>query len=582
MLLKVPASLLFFTFIVSSGCSSIYTTEATVSSAEKDRVTAYRFRTDLGIDIDENMGWGGQINESPSQKVDKPFRVRFEVESNESSFKQYSLQYQYNDQDWQFVQAQHFPYPSAASPQLSIIGCHSTFFGEEADDLLEVSALPSDLGASICLAPTTPVWEPSQKSGTSAEFEWTLVVRHWADGPVQINDGDSFSLRVVDQQGHPLTGKQPSFSVSVPEKHVGGTFVETPGRIGPYENAKGELYFIMEPTETGNIFMMIKSDDSGTTWSEIDGKNRPKADDLEGVSSAMSSDGVIHIIHQTSDFTYYHAFATSDNEKVKEGWIVTDVVIEEIAKPDVQTADIVVRPDGSIIAMYAVGSGIHYNIRDTQGNWGKPLRINDHKDLRLTNPLLLAHSNGDTTIAYKTSNGLGWARTLSGDNLLSSAEAFASDLGVESDESMAILPLAFSDTSEKTVLCYRQSGGLLFCKTRAFDMNWSKAIQMTDKKIVTNAVDSDQAGADLVVFEDRLYVPFIDETNRDLYLASVDVDFEDKPTTEKLVSDIDGAWVRGNILLNQRGSAKFGIMYDAGSMGGSGFNKFHSVMLDAK
>jgi len=231
-----------------------------------DRVTAFRVRADFAMDLDEDLGWADTLNKAPAQLVDHPFRIRFEVESDTSFYRrQFSLQYSWNNRPWQYVEAQEFPYPSAASPPVSIVSCKAFFYGEEADDLI-----------AVC----------------------------WADGPQVVTDGDRFSLRMVDHLGRPLTGPMPEFLANVPKGHLGGTFVETPARIGPYENSKGDLYFIMEPTETDNVFMMVKSTDVGQSWFEVDADNRPKVSDLEGLGSVMSKDGVIHIAHQISEGVY--------------------------------------------------------------------------------------------------------------------------------------------------------------------------------------------------------------------------------------------------------------------------------------
>ena len=77
---------------------------------------------------------------------------------------------------------------------------------------------------------------------------------------------------MVDAGGAVLTGsRNPVLRLTTPPGHVGGTFVETPGRVGPWRAQNGDLYFIMEPAETDNLFMMIKSSDDGVTWREMDG-----------------------------------------------------------------------------------------------------------------------------------------------------------------------------------------------------------------------------------------------------------------------------------------------------------------------
>ncbi|NBB76257.1 MAG: hypothetical protein GVY02_02660, partial [Bacteroidetes bacterium] len=161
----------------------------------EDRVTAFRFRSDFDVDLDEDIGWAAEVNHAPSQTVDSPFRVRFEVESSDLSYRrQYSLQYRWNDKPWAYVEAHEFPYPSAASPPVSIVSSHAFFYGEQAEELISVSGKPSNPGAGITLAPTTPGWIPQPESGASAEWEFALVVRRWSDGPEVMRNGDRISL----------------------------------------------------------------------------------------------------------------------------------------------------------------------------------------------------------------------------------------------------------------------------------------------------------------------------------------------------------------------------------------------------
>jgi hypothetical protein len=103
-------------------------------------------------------------------------------------------------------------------------------------------------------------------------------------------------------------------------------------------------------------------------------------------------------------------------------------------------------------------------------------------------------------------------------------------------------------------------------------------MRVSDSPVVTNAVDSEQTGADVVVFNDQLIISWIAEENRNIYLTRI-TDFNAKPESKLMISDIDGSWVRGNVLYNQQNSPVYGIVYDAGSKGGSGFNRYISISL---
>ncbi len=547
-----------------------------------DRVTAFLVRADFAMDLDEDLGWAAVLNEAPPQTVDNPFRIRFEVESDTTFYRrQYSLQYSWNNESWTYIDAHEFPYPSAASPTMSIVSCKAFFLGEDADNLIAVSKKPANPGAGISLSPVTPGWFPNPKTGASAEWEFALVIRRWADGPQLVKDGARFSLRMVDHLGRPLAGPMPEFSVNVPKGHLGGTFVETPARIGPYENSKGELYFIMEPTETDNVFMMVKSTDGGHSWFEVDAENRPKVSDLEGVGSVMSKDGVIHIAHQISEGVYHHAFATSDHPDSKDRWVVDSRLITSHDEPPTQTADIAIRPDGSLVALFGAGDQLQYSILDPKGVWSKAQYLNHKHPAGFTNPSVVCQPNGTIDIAYKSMDGKGWHRQLLPDNSLTPPQQFATNLGTTEDEMIAILPLVYLPEKETTIAVFRQSDGYLYMSYKSSGNAWSGPVKVSDRAVVTNAVDSDQAGADVVAWQDKIIISFIAEDNRNIYLTTIS-DFKQMSDAELIVPNIDGSWIRGNILFHQKNSPVYGLVHDAGSKGGSGYNKYISLNLENK
>jgi hypothetical protein len=545
-----------------------------------DRVTAFRVRSDFEMDLDEDQGWAMPLNTAPVLRVDAPFRIRFEVESNATFYRrQFSLQYRWNDGAWTYVEAQEFPYPSAASPVMSIVGCEAFFFGEEADNLIDVSQMPANAGAGISLAPTTPGWYPEPETGASAEWEFAMVVRRWADGPQMVKDGDRFALRMVDHLGQPLPGPAPEFSVEVPVGHLGGTFVETPARIGPYESSGGELYFIMEPTETDNFFMMVKSMDGGRSWLEVDAENRPRISDLEGVGSVRSEDGIIHIVHQISEGVYHHAFATSDHSERKDRWLVNSRLITSHDEPPTQVADVALRPDGSLVAVFAAGNQLQYSILEPNGDWSPAQYLNHEHPAGFTNPSVVCLPDGTVEVAYKGLDGKGWSRQLLTNNSLTPPQQFAHNLGTAESEGMAILPLAYLSGEKATVAVFRQTDGYLYLCQRPMDQSWSEPVRVSDRPVVTNAVDSDQAGADMVVWEDQIIISFIAEEDRDIYFVKMD-DPGHIPQARLIVPNIDGSWVRGSVLEGQKRFPVYGLIYDAGSKGGSGYNRYLSIDLN--
>ena len=250
-------------------------------------------------------------------------------------------------------------------PSRSIVSCPAYENGAATTDLLTGSSANFQAGAGISSAERTPSWSGV---GSHAEFEWALVIRRYADGAVANEEGDTFELRMVDSGGAPLGGsRNPVLQLTIPARHVGGTYVETPGHIGPWQARNGDLYFIMEPAETDNLFMMIKSTDNGVTWREIDGANRPETNDLESVDARQVGD-TIHIIHQVTGSIRYHSFHTSEHPTQPDRWAVRDEAVATVTSV-AQAATHAVRSDGSMVAFY-VADTVHYNIRSSGGTWG--------------------------------------------------------------------------------------------------------------------------------------------------------------------------------------------------------------------
>ena len=97
---------------------------------------------------------------------------------------------------------------------------------------------------------------------------------------------------MVDGAGRPVDGAGPvRVTLRVPDGLLGGTYVETPGVLGPWQGEDGTLYFPMEPAETFNVLMMVASTDGGASWAEVDGDNRPVTDDLDAPAEGPASRG---------------------------------------------------------------------------------------------------------------------------------------------------------------------------------------------------------------------------------------------------------------------------------------------------
>jgi len=540
---------------------------------------AYRFRADFTADLNVDSGWAAAENQSAKLIFDQPFRLRIQVGSDQTPPEGVTLGLQYRIQDspWLSIGVANFPYPSFATPIMSVIATDAYTQGADTDRLLGKPDIDWEEGAGLNAVATTNVWK---NKGDAREWEWPLVVRRFSDGPTFAKDNTAIELRVVDGKGKPINGRNTmEFKINALPGHLGGTFIETPGRIGPYQTAQGDLYFFIEPSETDNRFMAIRSTDFGRSWQEVDGEARPIADDLEGVSS-VRVDNTIHIIHQVTHEVFYHAFELGSSNEKPGRWLTNSQSIAKPSNPPTQFTDIVARSDGSLIAFYAGHERLQYQIRSREGKWGLPHEIDVNLTPVLSGPVMVNGENDTVTMAYTGQDGSGFIRHLTADNNLSPRILLSSNLGISDAENGAIAPLINIVESGSTQVIYRESNGFLYERRFSTDGKLTQPVLISKLKVVTNAVDSEQVGADVVRQNSKTYLLFIEESSRSIYYThSNEYGVWSKPMV--LIENINGSWVRGSVHKNSQGNPVYGFVYDAGSTGGSGFNRYFALPLQS-
>lgn len=464
----------------------------------------------------------------------------------------------------------------ARTPRTSIIRTAGFEHGAPTRDLLPGSDRPFTGGAGVSFAERTPAWRPD---GGHGEWAFPIVIRRFADEAALNKPGDRFDYRLVAAGGAPLpAGTFASVRLEVPDGHVGGTFVETPMRVGPWQAGTGDLYFIMEPSETWNRLMMVKSTDGGRTWREVDGAHRPATGDLEGLGSVLV-DGRIHVLHQVSNAVLYHAFDTADGADRPDRWVVRDERVAAPTQPPTQVADLAVRSDGSVVAVYGSADGIRIATRSPDGDWTEAHRIDGPGDAVPSGPTLLVDADDTAHLAY-TAGGRARYRSMTPDGALSDAFALADDLADGGEDVGAILPLLDLPADGSVAVVYRAGDGRLYERRLAPGAGWSDPVAVSERRVVQNAVDSDQAGADAVAYGDTIHVLFIEAgTGRLFHASGRDGEWSDAAA---VVTDANVQWVRGTILQSADGKASYGFVYDAGSNGGSGMNRFARVPLPGR
>ncbi|MEQ9569064.1 MAG: hypothetical protein RLN75_02650, partial [Longimicrobiales bacterium] len=478
------------------------------------RQSAFRVRAGVEAPLDADTAWIAGVGEAVPVRADDPFRLRIELEADEDAPApvSFGLQVRRNGGAWSRVVARDFPSSDGiSSPPVSIVSTPAYDDRAPTTDLLPGSDRPFVPGAGVALDSATGPWSGA---GAHGEWEWPLVIRRFADQAVTNDDGDLFEFRMIDRGGRPVGGAPAAVLLRLPPGLLGGAFVETPGRLGPWSSVTGALYFPIEPAETFNVLMMVGSTDGGATWSELDASNRPATVDLDGFATALR-DGRIHMLHQT-DSVFYHAFATAEDRDGPDRWVVRDEIVAVPSEPRSQTATLEVRTDGSVVAVYGDSTGLRIRIRNPGGAWAEERAVLAADGALLTGVQSVLAGGDVVHLAYAAHDGAEREirhRTIGPDGTLSPARTLATGVGTRIEEDAgALAPLLHLAETDTVVAVYRLADGRLWARRWAGDGSGDATppALVSDRRVVQNAVDSDQVGADAVADGTTVHVLFID------------------------------------------------------------------------
>ncbi len=537
-------------------------------------VTAWRVRADAEADLNADTGWAAPENTPVAVEVDRVFRIRFELDHPGPAALPLRLEARWNGGVWFPMEALDHPYPEEiASAVASIVAARGYTHGEVTEDLLRGSPGPFVGGQGVSLR-TSPLVRPLPAG--SSEWEWPLVIRYFSDGARRVEPGDTFDFRLVRSDGRPLRGPFARVFAQVPPGHLGGTYVETPGRIGPFEASNGDLYFIQEPAETDNVFMVVKSEDGGRTWREVDGAHRPREADLESVSAVLVG-GVLHILHQ-ADEVWYHSFRTSDHPTAPDSWGTRDELVAGPFDPPTQAVALVARPDGSLVGIYAEDRKIRYRIFEPEGPWGEEQVVDPETPDVLSGPVATGGEGMEVHLAYVDLSGRGWLRRILPDGSLSPRLLLTDRLGTRPQDRAAILPLVWLASSRSLVAIYRTADGLLWERRLGPTGALTPPRRVSNVPVASGPVDSHQVTADAIGWGEEVHVLFVEAPAGDLWHVAYSPGKGWGPPSP-ILQGIVGQWVRGSVLIRGAAGPRLGFVVDTGSYGGSGMNRFGELPL---
>ena len=304
--------------------------------------------------------------------------------------------------------------------------------------------------------------------------------------------------------------------------------------------------------------------------------NRPETDDLESVDARQVGD-TIHIIHQVTESSRHHSFRTSDHSTRPDTWAIRDELAAS-AESVAQAATLVVRSDGSMVTFY-VGRTVQYSIRSAAGTWGRSMVMDAGVAPNLAGPRAVLGTNDTVHFACYGTDGTIWYRRLLSDGTLTAREQLASGAGTTRAEYGAVLPLIHIPATNTVVAIYRLADGALWERRIVNDGSPTPAVKVTDREVITDAVDSQQPGADGVLDGNTVHVFFIEKSSRSIFSTHDNGGWQ--PSTLR-VDSILGSWIRGNVYNRKDGARVYGFVYDAGSDGGAGMNRYAEVALSGR
>ena len=293
---------------------------------------------------------------------------------------------------------------------------------------------------------------------------------------------------------------------------------------------------------------------------------------LESVDSRLLGD-TIHIVHQVTESVRYHSFRTSDHPTQPDTWAVRDELSASV--PSIaQAATLVLRADGSLVTFY-VGETVRYSVRSSAGRWSPSTVVGPN----LAGPQAVLGANDTVHVAGYRTDGTIWYRRFLSDGTLTASQVLATGAGVTRAEYGAVLPLLFLPETNSLVVLYRLNDGRLWERRIVNDGPPTSAVRVTDRDVISDAVDSQQPAADAVVDGRTVHVLFVEPSSGAIFGTN---DREGWQASTREIDGIRGSWIRGHVYKRPDGTRVYGYVYDAGSEGGSGMNRFGEIVLSER
>lgn len=492
----------------------------------------FRIRSDDSQTLNADAGWAAALDTNVTMDVEKKFRIRFEVENSGAAVNiGFKLQYRKNGGAWIDAAVVTNEAAPAVTESVEIRPSAQYADGDATTNILSGSSATFAAGTGN-EDNDTGLWNNGTAHG---EFEWAVLIRRtfgtFPNSPTGHNvDGDEFEFRLSTTAGDAFSERVllPKVTLNVPARLLGGTIVETPGRMGPHKDGNGNLYYLMEYSETYPLAALMKSGDGGNTWVPQDVLSPPEKRDWESADILISGTE-LKVFQQQGQNVFFHTFRTSE-DGTPDTWNIKDEVAAA-TQPSTNTnqcASLVRRSDGSFVAFFCEDLSssfgrVAYNVRSSGGTWGTEVIIDSEASTAFEWAVGVLGESDLTHIFYlDRTNGIVYYRTLTSGGTLSGRTQIATGLTGSGDSNIAgILPAVYYDDAgaEKVLVVYKKSDDKLYAVT-VTDGTPGSEQAVTSEPVVSNVGGSHSPGAALVVDGTTAYVVYGDNSTKDLWLRS--------------------------------------------------------------